>query len=104
METVSIEGPVRVAHSHPVFSTSDPVRLETVDYDPFDDVLEIRLRHHQRQLRLLLDDPQTIRLDPGETLQVIARFQHLEIRRLAVHRGRPAAVGWPLTAVPSEYN
>ena len=80
-DTVAIEGPVWVDHPHPSLRDCYRCRLLMVDYAPFEDVIEIRLDHDGAEIRLLVDDPQEIHLDPG--LAVVIRTRDGEV---GVHR------------------
>jgi hypothetical protein len=80
-DTVAIEGPVWVDHPHPALRDCYRCRLLMVDYAPFEDVIEIRLQHDGAEIRLLVDDPQEIHLDPGAGVVIRTREGQVGVHR-----------------------
>ena len=93
-DLVRFDEPVRVENGHPSLRSAAPCRFETIDYDPFDDVLEIQISFEGGTIRLLIDDPREIRFEPGEGLEVDSLDQTVEIHPAPPtvdHRARPRA-------------
>ena len=87
-ESVRFDGPVAVDHPHPVLGPSVPCRFVAIDYAPFEDVVELRVEINGSEVRLLLDDPKEIRVDPGSSLVIETRSH-----QVAVHDVRNQ-LGW----------
>jgi hypothetical protein len=92
-EMVSFDGPVVVEHRHPSLRTVDTCRFGVIDYDPFEDVLEIQIGLDGGEIRLLIDDPQEIRFTPGEGLEIESLDQTVGIH--PVSQREHAAVAAP---------
>lgn len=88
-ETVVIDGPVTVNHPHPALQGCSRCRLVLVDYAPFEDVLEIRLNHDGAEIRLLVDDPQEIRIEPGASIEIRTRNDLVDVRQAMTTASMP---------------
>lgn len=81
-DLVSFEDTIVIEHAHPTLYDGAHCEYLAVDYDPFEDVLEIMVSTAGKPFRLLIDDPQEISLEPGLAFEIASRHDRVLIRAL----------------------